>query len=326
MTRELTFRGAIREALMQEMKRDPKVFMMGEDLQRFFGGGPFAVTKGLVDVFGPERIRDTPMSEAAFIGAGVGAAATGMRPIVELMYVDFLGVCLDQIYNQAAKMRYAFGGQLKVPLVIRTAFGYGTSEGVHHSQSLYSLFAHVPGLKVAVPSTPYDAKGLLIEGIRDDNPVIFFEHKFLYDKAGPVPEEEYTIPFGQADVKLEGNDVTAVALGAMVHKVFAVAEQLKKDGVSVEIVDPRTIVPLDLDKITESVRKTSRLVIIDEDYEMCGFSSEVAARVVDKAFDYLDAPVKRVATPNVPIPFAPHLESAVIPSEERIVQAIREIL
>jgi len=325
-TRELTFREAIREALTQEMRRDETIFIMGEDIQLFYGGGPFAVTKGMVNEFGPERIRDTPISESAFVGAGIAAASTGLRPIVEIMCADFFGVCMDQIYNQAAKMRYMFGGQTKVPLVIRTTIGGGMSASVHHSQCLYSIFAHVPGLKVVVPSTPYDAKGLLITAIRDDDPVMFFEHKGLYDKRGPVPEETYTIPFGQADIKQRGDDVTVVAAAKMVHIALDAARKLEQDGISVEVIDPRTIVPLDRKTLLDSVRKTSRIVIVDEDYERCGFASEIAAIVSDEAFDYLDSPIKRVATPNVPIPFSPVLERYVLPNEEKIVKTVREMI
>ncbi|MFB0522787.1 MAG: alpha-ketoacid dehydrogenase subunit beta, partial [Candidatus Bathyarchaeia archaeon] len=285
--RELTFREAIREALTQEMQRDETVFIMGEDIQLFYGGGPFAVTQGMLGKFGPERLRDTPISESAFVGAGAAAASTGLRPIVEIMCVDFFGVCMDQIYNQAAKMRYMFGGQTKVPLVIRTTIGAGVSGSAHHSQSLYSIFAHVPGLKVVVPSTAYDAKGLLITAIRDDDPVMFFEHKVLYDVKGSVPEKPYTIPFGKADVKRRGDDVTVVATARMVHVALSAAEKLEGSGIGVEVIDPRTIVPLDKDTIINSVKKTSRIVIVDEDYERCGFASEVAAIVSDEAFDYL---------------------------------------
>ncbi|MDH5795662.1 MAG: alpha-ketoacid dehydrogenase subunit beta, partial [Candidatus Bathyarchaeota archaeon] len=246
-TRELTFREAIREALTQEMQRDETVFIMGEDIQLFYGGGPFAVTQGMLGKFGPERLRDTPISESAFVGAGAAAASTGLRPIVEIMCVDFFGVCMDQIYNQAAKMRYMFGGQTKVPLVIRTTIGAGVSGSAHHSQSLYSIFAHVPGLKVVVPSTAYDAKGLLMTAIRDDDPVMFFEHKVLYDVKGPVPEKPYTIPFGKADVKKKGDDVTVVATARMVHVALSAAEKLEGSGIGVEVIDPRTIVPLDKD-------------------------------------------------------------------------------
>jgi pyruvate/2-oxoglutarate/acetoin dehydrogenase E1 component len=328
LTREITFKEAVGEAMAQEMERDSRVFLMGEDLRIFYGGGPLGATPAekFVKKFGPERVRDTPISEAAFIGAGVGAAATGMKPIVELMFVDFFGVAMDQIYNQAAKLRYMFGGQGKVPLVIRTTIGAGFSFGAQHSQSLYSIFTHVPGLKIVVPSTPYDAKGLLITAIRGDDPVMFFEHKGLYPTKGPVPENEYEIPFGQAEVKRKGADVTIVATAMMVQKSLNAAKQLESQGIDVEIIDPRTLVPLDRKAILDSVRKTSRLVIVDEDYERCSFAAEVAAIVADEAFDSLDAPIKRVSTPTIPIPFAPILENAVIPNEQRIIETVKQVI
>jgi len=327
--RELTFKEAITEALMQEMERNEKVFLMGEDLQVFYGGGPFGVTPAekFVKKFGPERVIDTPISEAGFIGAAAAAAATGLHPVVELMFVDFFGVCMDQIYNQAAKMRYMFGGQAKVPMVIRTVIGGGFGFAAHHSQCLYSIFAHVPGLKIVIPSTPYDAKGLLASAIRDEDPVMVFEHKGLYSSAkGPVPEEPYTIPFGKADIKREGKHVTVVATSLMVHKAINAAQKLEKEGISLEIVDPRTIVPLDKKTILESVKKTSKLVIVDEDYERCGFASEIAAMVAEEGLFYLDSPIKRVATPNVPIPYSPALEKVVIPDEDRIIKTVKQIV
>jgi len=326
--RELTFRQAISEALVQEMQRDDKVFLMGESLRVFFGGGDFGVTPKakFLDQFGPERIIDTPISEAAFIGAGAAAAATGLKPIVELMFVDFFGVAMDQIYNQAAKLRYMFGGQVKVPLVIRTTIGGGLSFAAQHSQCLYSIFAHVPGLKVVIPSTPHDAKGLLTTAVRDEDPVMFFEHKLLYPIKGPVPEGEYLIPFGQADIKRSGKDVTIVATAMMVHKALNAAKELESEGIQAEIVDPRTIVPLDRNTILESVKKTGRLVIVDEDYERCGFAAEIAAIVAKECFDYLDAPIQRVTTPMVPIPYAPNLERSVLPDENKILKSIRETL
>jgi pyruvate/2-oxoglutarate/acetoin dehydrogenase E1 component len=326
--RELTFKEAITEALMQEMERNEKVFLMGEDLQVFYGGGPFGVTPAekFVKKFGPERVIDTPISEAGFIGAAAAAAATGLHPVVELMFVDFFGVCMDQIYNQAAKMRYMFGGQAKVPMVIRTVIGGGFGFAAHHSQCLYSIFAHVPGLKIVIPSTPYDAKGLLASAIRDEDPVMVFEHKGLYSSAkGPVPEEPYTIPFGKADIKREGKHVTVVATSLMVHKAINAATVLEKEGISLEIVDPRTIVPLDKRTILESVKKTSKLVIVDEDYERCGFASEIAAMVAEEGLFYLDSPIKRVATPNVPIPYSPALEKVVIPDEDRIIKTVKQM-
>ena len=326
--REITFKEAVSEAMAQEMERDERVFLMGEDLRVFYGGGPLGVTPAdkFFKKFGPERVRDTPISEAAFIGAGVGAAICGMKPIVELMFVDFFGVAMDQIYNQAGKLRYMFGGQGKVPMVLRTTIGAGFSFAAHHSQCLYSIFMHVPGLKVVLPSTPYDAKGLLISAIRDDDPVMFFEHKSLYPTKGIVPEAEYTIPFGQAEVKRKGKDVTIVATAMMVQKSLKAAKQLETEGIDVEIVDPRTLVPLDKGSILDSVKKTSRLLIVDEDYERCGFASEVAAIVADELFDSLDAPIKRVCTPNVPIPFAPVLEKTIIPDEQKIIKSVHDIM
>jgi len=322
--REITFVEALNEALMQEMERDPNVVVMGEDVGVY--GGIFGVTKGLLQKFGPDRVIDTPISETGFIGAAVGAAAAGLRPVVELMFVDFFGVCMDQIYNQAAKMRYMFGGKIKIPVTIRTTIGGGLSAAAQHSQVLYSIFAHVPGLKVVVPSTPYDAKGLLITAIRDDNPKIFFEHKLLYGVKGPVPKEPYTIPFGVADVKIEGSDVTVVAVAYMVHEVLKAANELKKEGISVEVIDPRTLVPFDKDTVIKSVKKTGRLVVVDEDYDRCGFASWVAAIVADECFGYLDAPIKRVTTPTVPIPFSPVLEKEILPNAEKVIKAVKEVV
>jgi pyruvate/2-oxoglutarate/acetoin dehydrogenase E1 component len=322
--REISFLEALNEALRQEMERDPTVIVMGEDVGVY--GGVFGVTKGLLEKFGFERVIDTPISEAGFIGAAVGAAATGLRPVVELMFVDFFGVAMDQIYNQAAKMRYMFGGKIKVPITIRTTIGGGLSAAAQHSQVLYSIFAHVPGLKVVVPSTPYDAKGLLISSIRDDNPVMFFEHKLLYPIKGPVPEEPYTIPLGKADVKREGSDVTVIGLALTVHQALEAANILAKEGISVEVVDPRTIVPFDKEAILKSVRKTGRVVIVDEDYDRCGFASWVAAIIADEALEYLDAPIKRITTPNVPIPFSPPLEKYILPSTEKIVRVVKALL
>jgi pyruvate dehydrogenase E1 component beta subunit len=322
--REITFLEALNEAFRQEMERDPTVIIMGEDVGVY--GGAFGVTKGLLEKFGFERVIDTPISEAGFIGAAIGATATGLRPVVELMFVDFFGVAMDQIYNQAAKMRYMFGGKIKVPITIRATIGGGLSAAAQHSQVLYSIFAHVPGLKVVVPSTPYDAKGLLISSIRDDNPVMFFEHKLLYPIKGPVPIEPYTIPLGKADVKREGTDVTIIGLALTIHQALEAADILAEEGVSAEVIDPRTIVPFDKEAILKSVRKTGRVVIVDEDYDRCGFASWVAAVVADEAFEYLDAPVKRVTTPNVPIPFSPPLEKHVLPNTEKIVKAVRAVV
>ena len=325
VVREITFAQALNEALDYEMSKDPKVVVMGEDVGVY--GGIYGVTAGLLDKYGPERVIDTPIAESGFVGTGVGAAATGLlRPVVELMFIDFLGVTFDQIYNQAAKMRYMFGGKAKISMVLRTTCGAGFSAAAQHSQSLHAIFAHVPGLKVVMPSTPYDAKGLLISSIEDDDPVIFIEHKALYAIKGEVPEEPYSIPLGEADVKREGKDVTIVATAAMVHKSLEVAEKLEKDGISVEVVDPRTIVPLDVDTIINSIKKTGKLVVVDEGYPRCGFATDVAALAVNKAFDSLKAPVKIVTPPATPVPFSPVLESEWIPSTEKIEKAVREIL
>lgn len=322
VTRELTFAQALNEALRQEMRRDPRIFVMGENVS----SDRRQVTRGLMKEFGRARVRDTPISEASFVGAGVGAAIAGMRPVVELMLVDFALVAMDQILNQAAKTRYMLGGKVRVPLTMRALYGAGTSSGSTHSESLYSLFAHIPGLKVVIPSNPYDAKGLLISSLRDDDPKLFFEHRLLNRLRGPVPEEPYTVPFGKAEVKIKGEDVTIVATGLMVHKALEAAARLTEEGFSAEVIDPRTIVPLDKRTILDSVKKTSRLVIVDEDYERCGFASEVAAIVADEGFNHLSAPIKRVATPNVPIPYNPNLEKQVLPDEEKIMKAMRSVL
>ena len=325
VVREITFAQALNEALDYEMSKDPKVVVMGEDVGVY--GGIYGVTAGLYDKYGPERVIDTPIAESGFVGTGVGAAATGLlRPVVELMFIDFLGVTFDQIYNQAAKMRYMFGGKAKISMVLRTVCGAGFSAAAQHSQSLHAIFAHVPGLKVVMPSTPYDAKGLLISSIEDDDPVIFIEHKALYAIKGEVPEEPYSIPLGEADVKREGKDVTIVATAAMVHKSLEVAEKLEKDGISVEVVDPRTIVPLDVDTIINSIKKTGKLVVVDEGYPRASFASDIAALAASKAFDSLKAPVKIITPPATPVPFSPVLESEWIPSSEKIEKAVREIL
>jgi len=323
--RELTYRDALREALREEMLRDKTVFLIGEDIGRYWGGA-FKVTKGLAEEFGDERVRDTPISESAIIGVAVGAAITGMRPVAEIMFGDLSALAMDQICNQAAKICYMFGGQTKVPLVIRTPFGAGVNIASHHSQSLEAWFMHTPGLLVAVPSTPYDAKGLLKTAIRGDNPVMFFEHKLLYPIKGEVPEEDYTVPFGEAEVKLEGEDVTVFATLYMVHKALAAAQELRKLGISVEVIDPRTLVPLDKEAIIESVKKTGRIVIVTEDCKTAGVSAEIAAIVAEEALDYLDAPIKRVAEPDTPIPFSPSLEQFVIPNEKTIIKAVKEVL
>lgn len=322
--RKLTIRAAINEALRQEMRRDANVYVIGEDVGVF--GGCFGVTAGLIDEFGPERVVDTPITESAIVGNSLGAAATGLRPVAEIMFMDFVGVTMDQIFNQAAKMRYMFGGKAKIPMVIRMPCGAGGSAAAQHSQSLEAWFMHVPGLKVVAPSTAYDAKGLLISSIRDDNPVIFVEHKFIYDIEGEVPEEIYTVPLGKADVKREGDDVTVVATMAMVYKALEAAEELAKEGISVEVVDPRTLQPLDNETIINSVKKTHKVVVVHEAVKFAGPGAEIAAMIAEEAFDYLDAPVKRVGAPFTPVPFSPVLEQEYIPSAEKIIAAIREVV
>jgi pyruvate dehydrogenase E1 component beta subunit len=319
---EMRMAQAINNALVSEMKADPNVFIIGEDVTV----GVFRITSGLVDQFGEKRVRDTPITESAIIGSAVGAAACGLRPVVEIMFVDFIGVAIDQLFNQAAKMKYMFGGKIKLPLVVRTTFGAGFASAAQHSQSLESWFMHIPGLKVAIPSTPYDAKGLLISAIRDDNPVVFLECKTIYGVAGEVPEESYTIPFGQADIKREGTDVTVVATARMVHQSLAVAQKLEAEGISLEIVDPRTLSPLDEETILESVRKTNRLVIVHEEVKFAGSGAEIAAMVAEKAFDHLDAPIIRVGAPFTPVPFSPVLEKEFVPDEEKIIAAIKTVM
>ena len=322
--RELTYREAINEALAQEMESDPAVLLIGEDVGRH--GGAFAVTKGLYDRFGPERVRDTPISEAAIVGAANGAAIRGLRPIAEIMYSDFTTIAMDQICNQAAKMRYMFGGKIRLAMVIRTPGGSGgRGNAAQHSQSLEAWFAHVPGLKIVIPSTPFDAKGLLRAAIRDDNPVLFLEHKVLYTTKGAVPVGTYLIPLGKGDVKRRGTDVTVVAYSRMVLRALDAAERADREGVSVEVIDPRTLVPLDMDLILESVKKTGRVVIVEEDCRTCGFGAELVARIVEGAFDYLDAEPVRVAGLDVPIPYSRPLEHASVPSEADVLNAILRI-
>jgi len=322
--REITYAEAIAEALRAEMRLDPRVFVMGEDVGTF--GGLFGGTKGLLEEFGPERVRDTPISEAALIGAGVGAAITGMRPMVEIQFMDFTACAMDQIVNQAAKIRFMLGGKAQVPLVIRTPYGTGLKLASQHSQSLEAWFAHVPGLLVAMPSTPADAKGLLVTALRDPNPVMVLEHKLLYPTRGPVPEEQYSTPFGRADVKRLGSDLTIVATGLMVSKSLAAAERLGAEGVEAEVVDPRTLVPLDKATIIESVKKTGRLVVVHEAVKRGGFGGEIASVIAEEAFDYLDAPIKRVAGRNVPIAFNEVLEKKAVPDVKDIVVAARSII
>ena len=320
----MTFGDALNDALRIEMKRDPTVFLAGEDVGIF--GGVFGVSKDLIRDFGEKRVWDTPITESAIIGCAVGAATAGLRPVAEIMFVDFIGVCLDQLYNQAAKMKYMFGGKAKIPMVLRAACGAGIGAAAQHSQCLEAWFMHVPGLKVVMPSTPADAKGLLISSIRDDNPVVFLEHKILYATTGEVPEGEYIVPLGKADVKREGSDVTIVATAAMVSKALGAAEKLAAEGISVEVVDPRTLLPLDEETILSSVRKTHRLVIVHEAVKFGGPGGEIAAMVAEKAFDYLDAPILRVAAPFSPVPFSPPLEQEYVPSEEKIIAAVRKVV
>jgi pyruvate/2-oxoglutarate/acetoin dehydrogenase E1 component len=320
---EMSFGQAINEALSIEMERDPKVYIAGEDVGTF--GGCFGVTAGLIDKFGPKRVRDTPITESAIVGTATGAAVGGLRPVAELMFVDFIGVALDQLYNQAAKMKYMFGGKAKIPMVLRTSCGAGIGAAAQHSQCLEAWFMHVPGLKVVMPSTPADAKGLLIASIRDDNPVVFLEHKMLYGVMGEVPEGEFVVPLGKADVKREGTDATIVATANMLHKSLEAAEQLAGDGINVEVIDPRTLSPLDEDTILDSVRKTHRLVIVHEEVKFAGSGAEIAAIVAEKAFDYLDAPIIRVAAPFTPVPFSAPLEQEFIPSVEKITAAVKTV-
>lgn len=322
--REISYTEALREGLREEMLRDERVFLLGEDIGRF--GGINKVTKGLWEEFGPERVRDTPISESAFMGIAVGAAITGTRPVVEFMFADFICLAMDQIVNQATKIRYIFGGQAKVPIVIRAPIGGGRSTAAQHSQSLESWFIHVPGLKVVLPSTPYDAKGLLKTAIRDENPVMFFEPRLLYPSIGPVPNEDYAVPFGEASVKREGDDVTIIAGGWCVPLSMNAAKKLSEEGISVEVIDPRTLVPLDEETIVESVTKTGRAVVVEQDCKRGGWGAEVVAVIVEKAFDYLDAPINRVACFDVPIPFSKKLERYVLPDEDRIIEAVRQVM
>ena len=321
--RETTFGEALREALREEMLKDQTVFLLGEDIA--LHGGDFGVTKGLLAEFGEKRVKDTPISETAIIGLSLGAASVGMRPVAEIMFSDFLGVCMDQILNQASKMRYMSGGQVKTPMVIRTAFGAGISAGPQHSQSPEAIFMHIPGLQVVLPSTPYDAKGLLKTAIRSDSPVMFFEHKLLYSMKGNVPEEEYSVPFGKADIKRSGDDVTIFATALMVHKALLAADKLEKEGLSAEVIDPRTLVPLDKDALISSVKKTGHAVVVHEAWKRGGAGAEIASIIIEEAMDYLDAPVKRVAALNIPVPFSPALEKYVIPNENDIIRAVKEI-
>ena len=333
MARTLSFQQAINEALDQEMTRDESVIVMGEDVVGGQGadgemdawGGVLGVTKGLYGKHG-DRVMDTPISESAFIGAAIGAASSGSRPVVELMFNDFLGVCFDQIFNQAAKFRYMFGGKAKTPVVIRTMIGSGFRAAAQHSQSLYSLFTHIPGLKCVVPATPYDAKGLLIEAIRDDDPVIFFEHKKLYPLEGEVPQELYTIPFGEAEVVREGSDTTIVTLAEMVHESLQAAEALAADGVECEVIDLRTTSPLDRETILESVETTGRVVVVDEANPRCSMATDIAALIAQEAFGALKAPIQMVTAPHTPVPFADNLEDLYKPNANKIAAAVRSVV
>jgi len=331
--RKLTTQKAIAEAIAQEMERDETVFALGEDIGAY--GGIFGATEGLLDQFGPERIMDTPISETGFIGAAIGAATNGLRPIAELMFVDFFGVCMDQIYNNMAKIHYFSGGNVKVPMVLMTAAGGGYSDAGQHSQTLWGTFAHLPGMKVVVPSNPYDAKGLMISAIRDDNPVLYIFHKGVLGlgwmannprATGHVPEDPYTVPIGKAAVARAGTDVTVATISLSVHRALDAAEQLEKDGISAEVLDLRSLVPLDRDAILDSVRKTHRLLVVDEDYKSFGMTGEVITTAVEGAFDYLDAPPARIAIPDVPIPYSRVLEQFVLPDTEKIVAGVKSLL
>ncbi|MDQ3694056.1 MAG: alpha-ketoacid dehydrogenase subunit beta [Chloroflexota bacterium] len=335
-TRQLTYGQAVTEALRIAMREDPTVILMGEDIaggamvdhlvNDDAWGGPMGVTKGLVQEFGRDRVLDTPITEAGFIGAAVGAAATGLRPVAELMFVDFFGCCMDQIFDQGAKLRYMFGGKARCPVVIRTQIGAGVSAAGQHSGCHYSVFTHMPGIKAVIPSTPADAKGLLLSAIRDDDLVMFFENKVLYGMKGEVPEGDEGIPFGVADIKRDGDDVTVVAISRMVTQSLLAAEQLAAEGIEVEVIDPRTLSPLDEDTILASVAKTHRLVVVDEDNPRCSAATDIAALVADKGFDFLDAPIKLVTAPHTPVPFSPPLEAAYVPSPERIAETVRQIM
>jgi pyruvate/2-oxoglutarate/acetoin dehydrogenase E1 component len=321
---EITFVESLRMTLKEEMDRDLSLMLIGEDIGRY--GGIFGVTKGLLEEFGPHRVRSTPISESAIIGSALGAAMTGIRTVAEIMYVDFTTCAMDQIVNQVAKMRYMSGGKAKIPLVIRTQEGGGRGNAAQHSQSLEALFLHIPGLKIVMPSTPYDARGLLKTAIRDDNPVMFIEHKLLYATKGFIPDGEFLIPFGQADVKRKGKDVTVIAISYMVTKALRAAERLAEEGVDVEVIDLRTLVPLDLETLLQSVRKTNRVVIVHEGCRRGGIGAEIASNIMEEAFDFLDAPIQRVGALNVPIPYSEPLENAVIPSEGEIAMAVKKVL
>jgi pyruvate dehydrogenase E1 component beta subunit len=329
-----SFRHALNEALKLEMRRDDRVIIMGEDVTGGAGasgekdawGGAFGVTKGILGEFGPERIMDTPITESAFIGAAAGAAATGLRPIAEIMFVDFLGVCFDQMFNQAAKFRYMFGGKAVTPMVVRATYGAGSRSASQHSQALYPIFTHIPGLKVVIPSNPYDAKGLLIQAIRDDDPVIFLEHKMMYEDMGEVPDGAYTVPFGEARIVREGGDATIVALGRMVKVAEEAAAKLAAGGIHCTIVDPRTTSPLDEETILDMVAETGRLVIVDESSPRCGMAADIASLVAEKGFRDLKGPILKVTPPHAPVPYAPSLENAYIPKPAQVEAAVTTVM
>jgi acetoin:2,6-dichlorophenolindophenol oxidoreductase subunit beta len=321
--RELSLGEAIREALAEEMRRDPRVCILGEDVAE--AGSPFKVLSGLVEEFGKDRVLDTPISEPGFTGIGVGAAMTGLRPVVDIMFGDFLTLVMDQLVNQAAKVHYMSGGKWKVPMVLRTTLGATRRSAAQHSQSLHAWPSHIPGLKVVLPSTPYDAKGLLKTAIRDDNPVVFFEDKMMYRLKGPVPAEEYTIPFGVADIKREGRDITIVATSSMVQVALGAAKLLEDAGISAEVIDPRTTWPLDERTLIESAKKTSRVIVVDEGYHRYGVTAEIASVIAEGAFYHLDQPVKRVGAMHVPIPFSPPLEDATVPSERSVFEIAQQL-
>jgi pyruvate/2-oxoglutarate/acetoin dehydrogenase E1 component len=322
--REITYAEALREALREEMLQDPNVMLLGEEIGVF--GGAYKITRGLLEEFGPERVRDTPISEIAITGTAIGLALTGFRPVAEIMYMDFLPICLDQLATQAAKMHFMSGGQLKVPMVLRTQYSLGRQHGSQHSQFFPSWFFQVPGLKVVLPGTPYDAKGLLKSAIRDENPVLFVESGVLYRTKGGVPEEEYTVPLGRADIKRKGDDVTIVGVSRLVGEAMSAATKLEETGVSAEVVDIRSLQPLDLGTIVESVKRTSRLIVACDDVKTGGVGSEISAAVLEAAFDYLDAPIMRVACPEIPIPFSPTLEKMYMPNADKIVEAVSEVM
>lgn len=336
MARKISFSQAVNEAMKIAMRQDENVILLGEDVaggaqidhlqDDEAWGGVLGVTKGLVQEFGRDRVLDTPITEAGFVGAAMAAAATGLRPIAELMFNDFIGSCLDQVMNQGAKFRYMFGGKAQVPITIRTMHGAGFRAAAQHSQSLYAMFTHLPGIKVVVPSTPYDAKGLLLAAIADNDPVIFFEDKTLYNMTGEVPEGHYTIPLGKADIKRAGTDLTIVAVGKQVHTALQAADLLAKKGIEVEVVDPRSLSPLDEETILSSVAKTNRLIVIDEANPRCSIATDIAALVADKGFDTLDAPIKRITAPHTPVPFSPPLEDLYLPTPKKVIEVVSELI